>query len=108
MSKLTDSLKTHKIDARRVVLASKDLERRTREDLALVAKKADMKAGKVEKDDAVLKQKPRSGRPLTLPQIEKAMRGETISGPAKTRLVRAVNAILEARKKPAITLRDLF
>jgi hypothetical protein len=108
MSKLSDCLQTHKIDARRVVLASKTLERHTREDLALIAKKADMKAGKIEKDDAVAKAKPRSGRPVTLPQVEKAMRGETISGPAKTRVVRAVNAILAARKKPEIGLRDLF
>lgn len=108
MSKLSDSLKNHKIDARRIVLASKGLERRTREDLALVAKKALIKAGKIEKDDAVMKQKPRSGRPLTLPQLEKAMRGETISGPAKTRVVRAVNEILKARKKAEISLRDLF
>jgi hypothetical protein len=108
MSKLSDSLKTHKIDARRIVLASKGLERRSDADLALLAKKAAIKAGKAEKDDAVLKQKPRSGRPVTLPQIEKAMRGETISGPTKTRLVRAVNAILEGRKKPAIGFRDLF
>jgi hypothetical protein len=108
MSKLSDSLKNHKIDPRRVVGASKGLERRTREDLALVAKKAAMKAGKVEKDDAVMKQKPRSGRPLTLPQVEKALRGETISGPAKTRVVRAVNEILKARKKAEIGLRDLF
>lgn len=108
MSKLSDSLKNHKIDARRIVLASKGLERRTREDLALVAKKAEMKAGKTEKDDAVMKTKPRSGRPLTLPQVEKALRGETISGPAKTRVVRAVNEILKARKKAEISLRDLF
>ncbi len=108
MSKLSDSLKNHKIDARRIVLASKDLERRTREDLALLAKKAAMKAGKVEKDDAVMKSKPRSGRPVSLPQVEKAMRGETISGPTKTRLVRAVNAILTGRKKPEVGFRDLF
>ena len=108
MSKLSDSLKNHKIDARRLALTSRGLERRTTEDLALVAKKAAIKAGKAEKDDAVVKQKPRSGRPVTLPQIEKAMRGETISGPAKTRLVRAVNAILEGRKKPAVGFRDLF
>lgn len=108
MSKLSDSLKNHKIDPRRVVLASKGLERRTDEDRALLAKKALMKAGKLEKDEALLKTKPRSGRPVSLPQVEKALRGETISGPAKTRVVRAVNAILEGRKKPAITLRDLF
>lgn len=108
MSKLSDSLKNHKIDARRVALASKGIERRTSEDLALVAKKAAMKAGKVEKDDAVMKQKPRSGRPVTVPQLERAMRGETIPGPAKTRVVRAVNAILESRKKPVVGFRDLF
>lgn len=108
MSKLSDSLNNHKIDPRRVVQASKGLERHTDEDRALLAKKAAIKAGKAEKDEAVSKQKPRSGRPVTLPQVEKALRGETISGPAKTRVVRAVNAILEGRKKPAITLRDLF
>ncbi len=48
------------------------------------------------------------GRPLTLPQVEKALRGETISGPAKTRVLRAVNEILKARKKAEIGLRDLF
>lgn len=108
MSKLSDSLKNHKIDPRRIVGASKGLERRTADDLALLAKKAAIKAGKAEKNEDVLKAKPRSGRPVTLPQIEKAMRGETISGPAKTRVVRAVNAILEGRKQPAITIRDLF
>jgi len=108
MSKLSDCLKNNKIDARRVVLASKGLERHTREDLALIAKKAAIKEGKAEKDEAVTKAKPRSGRPVTLPQVEKAIRGETISGPAKTRVVRAVNAILTARKKPEIGLRDLF
>ncbi|GAB4211951.1 MAG: hypothetical protein OHK0013_34150 [Sandaracinaceae bacterium] len=108
MSKLSDALKNHKIDARRVVLASKALERRTAADHALVAKKAAMKAGKIEKDETVLKSKPRSGRPVTLPQIEKALRGETVSGPTKTRVVRAVNAILAARNKPEVGFRDLF
>lgn len=108
MSKLSDSLAQHAIDPRRLVLASRQLERRRPEDFALVKKKAAMKAGKLEKDETVLQQKPRSGRPLTLPQIRKALRGEPVSGPAKTRIVRAVNAILETRKKPTVTLRDLF
>lgn len=108
MSKLSDWLKTNKIDARRVVVASKGLERRTTEDLALVAKKAAIKAGKSEKDESITKAKPRSGRPVSLPQVEKALRGETISGPAKTRVVRAVNAILVGRKQPEIGFRDLF
>ena len=106
MSQLSDSLKNHKIDARRIVLASKDLERRTREDLALVAKKAAIKAGKLEKDDAVMKQKPRSGRPVSLPQVEKAMRRhvetvepeETLVNVAKLLRVSALNALVVVEK----------
>jgi len=31
-----------------------------------------------------------------------------VSGPAKTRLLRAINHILEQRKKPAVAIKDLF
>lgn len=108
MSKLSDYLKTNKIDARRVVGVSRTLERQTAEDRVLVAKKAAIKAGKAEKDEAVTKAKPRSGRRVTQPAIERALAGTTVSGPTKTRIVRAVNTILAARKKPEVTFRDLF
>jgi hypothetical protein len=108
MSKLSDYLKKNKIDARRVVGASRGLERQTSEDRALVAKKAAIKAGKMEKDDAITKAKPRSGRRVTQPTMDRAVAGTAVSGPTKTRIVRAVNAILVARKKPEATFRDLF
>jgi hypothetical protein len=108
MSKLSDYLKTNKIDARRVVGASRDLERQTADDRKLIAKKAAIKAGKAEKDEAVSKAKPRSGRRVTQPAMDRAMGGTTVAGPTKTRIVRAVNAILVARKKPEAKFRDLF
>ena len=108
MSKLSDYLKTNKIDARRVVGASRGLERQTADDRKLVAKKRDIKGGKAEKNEAISKQKPRSGRRVTQPAIDRAIAGTTLAGPTKTRIVRAVNAILAARKKPEVTFRDLF
>ena len=108
MSKLGDFLKTHKLDARRVVLASRHLERRTTEDKLLVAKKAAIKAGKSEKDEAVTKQKPRSGRRVTQPALDRALAGESVSGPTKNRIVRAVNVVLTTKKKPEVGFRDLF
>lgn len=108
MSKLGDYLKNHKIDARRVISASKSLEQQTADDKKLVAKKALMKAGKLEKDEAVLKQKPHSGRPVTGPMMARAVAGQAVPGPVKTRIVRAVNALLTAKKKPEAKLHDLF
>lgn len=108
MSKLSDFLTTNKIDSRRVVIASKDIESRTDEDRKLVATKQAMKDGKAEKDEAVMKQKPRSGRPVTAATMTKALGGQAVSGPAKTRIVRAVNAVLAQKKKSEIGLRDLF
>ena len=68
MSKLSDYLTTNKIDPRRIALASKGVERHTREDLKLIAKKAAIKAGTAEKNPEISKAKPRSGRPVTIPQ----------------------------------------
>jgi hypothetical protein len=108
MSKLGDFLTKNKIHPNRIVIASKALERMQKEDHDLSAKKKAMKDGKTDKDEAVLKQKPRSGRPVTSATVNKATAGQAINGPTKTRIVRAVNAVLTQKKKPAITLRDLF
>ncbi len=108
MSKLSDFLTKNKIDARRVVAKSRGLERPTAADKLLMAKKAAIKAGKAEKDEAVTKAKPKSGRRVTQPSIDRAARGESISGPSKQRIVRAVNAILAGRKTPEVGFRDLF
>ena len=108
MSKLSDFLTTNKIDSRRVVGVSRSLERPTAADKLLRAKKSAIKAGKAEKDEAITKAKPKSGRRVTQPSIDAAAKGEAISGPSKQRIVRAVNSILAGRKKPEIGFRDLF
>jgi len=108
MSKLSDFLTQNKIHPNRIVLASKPLERRTAEDKALAAKKKAMKDGKAEKDEAVLKTKPRSSRPVTGATMTKALAGRPINGPTKHRIVRAVNAVLVQKKKKEVVFRDLF
>jgi hypothetical protein len=40
--------------------------------------------------------------------IVKAMDGRDVSGPVKTRIVRAVNALLVQKKKSEVAFRDLF
>ncbi len=106
MSKLGDLLKKHKIDPRRVVSASRDLERRLPADRKLARDKALLKAGKIEKNDELAKAKPRSGRPVTSPMIARATAGQTVPGPAKTRIVKAVNSLLKAKKRAEIGPRE--
>lgn len=108
MSKLGDTLKKHKIDPRRVLSASKDLERRSPEDRKLVRDKALMKAGKLEKNDERAKQKPASGRPVTAPMMARAVAGASVPGPVKTRIVKALNSLLKAKKQSEVGLRDVF
>lgn len=108
MSKLGDFLTTNKIHPNRVVTASRGIERRQKADIELAAKKSAMKAGKIEKDEAVQKQKPRSGRPVTSAAMTKAIGGRPLNGPTKTRIVRAVNAVLGQKKKSEVALKDLF
>ena len=45
---------------------------------------------------------------MTKPTLDAALRGDKISGAAKTRITRAVNNLLTAKKKPEVTFRDLF
>jgi hypothetical protein len=52
--------------------------------------------------------KPRSGRPVSGRALTAAMEGGTLSGPTKTRLVRAVNHLLEQKKQEQVGLRELF
>jgi hypothetical protein len=108
MSKLNDFLTQNKIHLNRILTVSKKLERRRPEDKELARKKKLMKEGKLEKDEAILAKKPRSGRPVTKAALTKALAGKPINGPTKTRIVRAINALLAQRKQPEVTIRDLF
>ena len=105
MSKLSDFLSKKKIDHRRILTISKKLEALQPEDRA--AKLAKKKRSKPEEGAAAPK-KPRSGRPVSPPTLHAAIAGQAISGPAKTRITRAVNAVLSQKKQAEVGVRDLF
>ena len=52
--------------------------------------------------------KPRSGRPVTPRALATALKGGELSGPAKSRLLKAVNHILEQKKQEKLELKALF
>ncbi len=107
-SKFAEFLKENKIDERRVLISSRKLETLRPEDRRLRAARA-KKGDEKKEESAEAPAKPRSGRPVTPRLLAAAAGGDKkISGPAKTRLLRAVNRILEQRKKDAVDLRALF
>jgi len=63
---------------------------------------------KQESKEAVPAGKPRSGRPVTPRALEAAVSGVAISGPSKQRILRAVNYLLQQKKKDAVDLKALF
>jgi hypothetical protein len=108
-SKLAEFLKAKKIDTRRLLVASHELESLTREDRAIrhnkrVAKGADAADDKAPKET----RKSRSGRPITPRSLKAALTGGPLSGPVKTRILRAVNHLLEQKKTEKVDLRALF
>lgn len=111
MAKLDEYLKKNKIDARRVLVASKGIERLQPDDRKIFAAKRTMKKGEDAAKEAakeLASKKPRSGHPVTKPSLNKALAGKGVSGSSKTRIVRAVNAVLTTKKKPEATFADLF
>jgi hypothetical protein len=109
MSKLSDTLKNQGISTRQLTAASRLLERLGPEDRVIRLAKARVRGGTAtdaEKETAG--KKPRSGKPVSAPTLEKALRGDRVSGSTKTRIVRAVNRILQQKKKSELQLKDLF
>lgn len=107
-TKFADFLQENKIDPRRVIAASAALERLRPEDRVLHTKRLAIKKaeGDEKKDHGP---KPRSGRTVTPRLITAASTsGKSVSGPAKTRLLRAVNRVLEQKKLAAVELKALF
>jgi hypothetical protein len=109
-SKLAQFLATKKIDVRRLMAASSRLEALTIEDRQIrLAKRRQRKGAADAAADAVKEtRKPRSGRPVTQRAIDAALSGGTLSGPTKTRILRAVNHLLEQKKQEKIDLRAIF
>jgi hypothetical protein len=107
MSKFSDYLQSQKIDPRRILIASHDIEQLRREDrVARLAKKR-AKGGDESAKEAAAQER-RSGRPVSRPTLDRALSGGTVSPAAKTRILRALNAVLVKKKKSEVALRDLF
>lgn len=105
-NKLETFLTTKKIDSRRVVSASQELENLRREDRDI--KLAQRKAKKAEQQKQPGAPKPRSGKPISMATMGKLVAGKAVSGPTKSRLLRAINHILAQRKQEPVALKDLF
>jgi hypothetical protein len=111
MSKFSDFLQGNKIDPRRIGAASAFLERLRPEDRTLKLQKKQSRAkegGAPPAEGAAAPAKRRSGRPVTPQLLAKALEGKPLAGPGKTRLLRAVNRVLEQKKKDPVDLRALF
>jgi hypothetical protein len=111
MSKLSDYLKKNKIDARRVVAASKSIEGLRPEDRAIRLARKQTKAGKEGVTDALKElaaKKMRSGHKVSRPAFNRALAGEKLTTRARGRIVRAVNAVLAHKSKAEAKAADLF
>ena len=104
--KFAEFLASKKLDARRILAASHKLETLTREDRTIKLAKRTKKEGEEAKTKET--RKPRSGRPVTQRAIDAALKGGAVSGPTKTRILRAVNYILEQKKQDKVELKVLF
>jgi len=108
-SPLETFLKDKKIDVRRLIAKSSELEKFRPEDRAIKLEKRLARSSEdAEKKKAAAAKKPRTGRAVTTRAVQDAFAGKAVSGPTKTRILRAVNAILEQKKQAAVQLRDLF
>ena len=106
-TKFAQVLASKKIDPRRVLLASHKLETLTREDRSIKLAKRQARAVEGDKGEKETR-KPRTGRPITPRALSAAMSGGELSGPAKTRLLRAINHILEQKKQEKLDMKALF
>jgi hypothetical protein len=105
-SKLQTFLNTNKLNPKRLLAVSHNLETFTKadRDLKLARRKNKAAEGGEKKEVA----KPRSGRPVTPRSLDAALAGTAISGPTKQRILRAVNYLLEQKKKDKVDLKALF
>src|SRR5215468_5007245 len=107
-TKLGDFLASKKIDARRLIAQSRTLESLQPEDRAIRLAKRLARGGEGGEEAKKETRKPRSGRPVTRRAMHAALWGKKISGPTKTRILKAINAILEIKKAEKVDLKALF
>ena len=111
-TKFSTFIKTNKINPSRLVAISRKLERLRPEDRKIKLQQRQSKAEAAAQAGGATETKPgtkpRSGRPVTVGLVTRATEGKPLTGPAKTRLLRAVNRVLEQKKKSAVELKALF
>lgn len=110
-SKFEQFLTSKKIDQRQLLAVSTDLEALRPEDRAIKLAKRRGKsaeAGGAAADAKKEVRKVRSGRSINKVVLAKIAEGKPISGPTRTRVLRAVNAILARKKQAEVQLGDLF
>jgi hypothetical protein len=109
-TKIEDLLKEKHIDPRRILVASAEIERFRPADRAI--KLAKRRASKAEdaakKKEGLAGKKPRSGRPVTQRALTAALVGKPLSGPQKSRILRAINHVLVQKKKEQVELAAVF
>src|SRR5262245_37191261 len=111
MSRFSEFLTSEKIDPRRLLVASRQVERLRPEDRAVrLKKRLGKKSGETPAAPAEgeAPAKRRSGRSVTPRLLSAAQSGGTLSGAQKTRLLRALNRVLEQKKKEPVELRKVF
>jgi hypothetical protein len=106
-TKLSSFLSSNKLNTKRLLAVSHKIEtlQKADRDIKLAKRTAKKGDGEVEKKDHG---KPRSGRPVTDRALASALSGKAISGPTKQRILRAVNYLLEQKKKDKVELKALF
>jgi hypothetical protein len=107
-SKLEAFLTQNKIDRRQLLAVSQDLEGLRPEDRAIRLAKKSGKKEEGGEGKAKESRKPRSGKPVTTVALAKVYSGKPVTGPTRTRILRAVNTILERRKTDKVELAALF
>jgi hypothetical protein len=107
VSKLSDYLNKQKIDPRRVLATSKELEALRPEDRKIRLARVNAKGGD-ESAKELAAQKRRSGRPVSRPAIARALAGGKVTRKTRARIVRALNAVLAHKSKGEAKPADLF
>jgi hypothetical protein len=109
LTKFAGFIASKKLDPRRILVASRNIEAHSAEDrLIKLNKRLARSAGDAPSDKPKETRKPRSGRPVTDRALRAALEGGKLSGPTKTRLLRAVNHLLEQKKQEKVDVRALF
>jgi hypothetical protein len=107
-TKFAQFIAAQKLDPRRILIASRHLEGLLPEDRQIRLNKRKARGAEGGENAPKETRKPRSGRPVTPRAIDAALAGKDVSGPTKTRILRAINHLLEQKKRDKVDLRAIF